>query len=53
MQIEPERTLYLAIRESTLIKIFEQEIGRILLKNQVIKVLTFSPETEEIQRWID
>jgi hypothetical protein len=53
MRTEPERVLYLAIRESTFIKLFEQEIGQILLENQVIKVLTFDPETEEIQRWID
>ena len=53
MRTEPERVLYLAIRESTFIKLFEQEIGQILLENKVIKVLTFSPETEEIKRWID
>jgi XisH protein len=53
MRTEPERILYLAIRESTFIKLFEQEIGQILLENQIIKVLTFNPETEEIQRWID
>jgi hypothetical protein len=53
MRTEPERILYLAIRESTFIKLFEQEIGQILLENQIIKVLTFNPETDEIQRWID
>jgi hypothetical protein len=53
MRIEPERTRYLAVRESSYIKLFEQEIGQILLENQVIKLLTFNPETEEITRWID
>jgi hypothetical protein len=53
MRTEPERILYLAIRESTFIKLFEQEIGQILLENRIIKVLTFNPEIEEIQRWID
>jgi XisH protein len=53
MRIEPERTLYLAIRESSFLKLFEQEIGQILLENQVLKLLTFHPETEEIARWID
>lgn len=52
IRIEPERTLYLAIRESSFIKLFEQEIGQILLENQVLKLLTFHPETEEIVRWI-
>jgi hypothetical protein len=53
MRTEPERILYLAIRESTFIKLFEQEIGQILLENRIIKILTFNPEIEEIQRWID
>ena len=52
-RIEPERILYLAIRESTFIKLFEQEIGQMLLENQVLKLLVFNPETEEIARWID
>jgi XisH protein len=51
-RIEPERTLYLAIRESSFLKLFEQEIGKILIENQVLKLLTFHPETEEIARWI-
>ncbi len=52
MRIEPERTLYLAVRESSFLKLFEQEIGQILLENKVLKLLTFHPETEEIVRWI-
>jgi XisH protein len=52
MRIESERTLYLAIRESSYLKLFEQEIGQILLENQVLKLLTFNHETEEIVRWI-
>ena len=53
MRTEPDRILYLAIRESSFIKLFEQEIGQILLENKVIKLLTFNPETEELTRWID
>jgi hypothetical protein len=52
MRIAPERTLYLAIRESSFVKLFEQEIGQILLENKVLKILTVNPETEEIIRWI-
>jgi hypothetical protein len=32
MRIAPERTLYLAIRESSFVKLFGQEMGEILLK---------------------
>jgi len=52
MRMEPERTLYLAIRESSFLKLFEQEIGQLLLENKVFKLLTFHPEIEEIARWI-
>jgi hypothetical protein len=51
-RIEPERILYLAIREVSFTKLFEQEIGEILLENQVLKLLIFNPETEEISQWI-
>jgi hypothetical protein len=51
-KIEPERTLYLAIREAIFHKLFEQEVGQILLENKVLKLLTFNPETEVIIKWI-
>jgi hypothetical protein len=52
MRIEPERLLYLAIRESIFEKIFQQEVGKILLENKVVKLLIFNPETEVITQWI-
>ena len=51
-RIDPERTLYLAIRESSFLKIFEQEVGKILLENKVLKLFTFNPDQEVITRWI-
>jgi XisH protein len=51
-KIEPERVLYLAIREAVFNKLFEQEIGQILLENKVLKLLAFNPKTEEITKWI-
>lgn len=51
-RVEPERSLYLAIREAVFYKLFEQEIGQILLENKVLKLLTFNPETEVIIQWI-
>lgn len=52
-RVEPERVLYLAMRESSFIKLFEQEIGRILLENKVLKLLTFNPNQEVITQWIN
>ena len=51
-RIDPERTLYLAIRDASFIKLFEQEVGQILLENQVLKLFTFNPDQEVITRWI-
>ncbi|NJL55004.1 fatty-acid synthase [bacterium] len=51
-RIDPERTLYLAIRDASFLKLFEQEIGQILLENQVLKLFTFNPDQEIITRWI-
>ena len=52
-RIDPERTLYLAIRDASFLKLFEQEVGQILIENQVLKLLTFNPDQEVITRWID
>jgi XisH protein len=51
-RIEPERVLYLAIREAVFYKLFEQEVGQILLENKILKILTFNPDTEVITKWI-
>ena len=50
--IEPERTLYLAIRESTFEDLFTESIGKLILKKQRIKLIVFEPNKEEIIRWI-
>ncbi len=36
-KIEPDRTLYLAIRNAVFHNLFEEDIGQILLKNQRIR----------------
>lgn len=51
-RIDPERILYLAIRDASFLKIFDQEVGQILLENQVLKLFTFNPNLEIITRWI-
>ena len=52
-RIEPERTLYLAIRQRSYTEVFEEEIGRMLLERDVIKLIVFDPKTEVIVRWSD
>ncbi|PZV01827.1 MAG: fatty-acid synthase [Leptolyngbya sp.] len=50
--IEPDRTLYLAIREAVYLDLFEEEIGKMLLERNVIKLVSFDPEQEAVTRWI-
>ena len=51
-RIEPDRLLYLAIREAVFIDLFEEPIGRILLENQRVRLIVFDPQAEEIVKWI-
>ena len=50
--VEPERILYLAIREIIFEQVFEEPIGKILLENNRIRLVLFNPTTEEVVRWI-
>jgi hypothetical protein len=51
-RIEPDRMLYLAIREAIFVDLFEEPIGRILLENQRVRIIVFDPQAEEIVKWI-
>lgn len=48
---EPERVLYLAVPQD-IADIFEQPLGKLLLKNDLAQVIGFDPQTEEIVQWI-
>ena len=50
---EPDRTLYLAIRQAVYRDLFEEPIGQILLKNKRVRLVIFNPETKEIVEWIE
>ncbi len=50
--LEPNRTLYLAVREAVYQDLFEEEIGKMLLEGQVLQLITFDPDQEVITQWI-
>lgn len=50
--VEPERTLYVAVRAEVYEDIFEEPIGLMLLKNARLRLLVFDPEQREVVRWI-
>ncbi len=47
------RILYLAIRESVFNRLFQEEIGQILLDDHTLKLIIFNPDKEEITQWIN
>lgn len=51
-RLEPERTLYLAVRQAVFDDLFEEPIGKILLENKRLKIIVFDPQKEIIVKWI-
>ncbi|NMF62153.1 fatty-acid synthase [Brasilonema octagenarum UFV-E1] len=49
---EPERVLYLAIRNGVYIDLFEEPIGKLLLSKGRVKLIVFDPSMEVILKWI-
>ncbi|MFP4437826.1 MAG: element excision factor XisH family protein [Chloroflexaceae bacterium] len=49
---EPERELYLAVREAIYFTLFEEPVGQLLMQQQHLRIIVFHPEREEITRWI-
>ena len=47
-----ERSLYLAVTQPTFHSVFTIELGQVLLKNQVVKLMVFDDESEAIVQWI-
>ncbi|MBD2452855.1 XisH family protein [Nostoc sp. FACHB-87] len=52
-RLESERILYLAIRDTVFNKIFAEEIGKILLEDNTVKLIVFDSQAEAITTWID
>ncbi|MDZ7955080.1 MULTISPECIES: element excision factor XisH family protein [unclassified Nostoc] len=51
-RLEPDRRLYLAIRQQTYLELFQEPIGKILIENQRLCLLVFDSELEVILEWI-
>lgn len=52
VKLQPERHLFLAIREEVYFSLFEEPIGRLLIDNKRIQLLIFDPYEEVIKQWI-
>jgi len=50
---EPERNIYLAVREEVYLDIFSEPLGQLLLRKKRLKLIVFDFSREIIIRWID
>ncbi len=49
---EPERELFLAVREKVFVEVFREPIGDILIRKAEVRLVVFDQVKEEILRWI-
>ena len=50
---EPERNIYLAVREEVYLDIFSEPLGQVLLRKKRLKLIVFDSSREIIIIWID
>lgn len=51
-ETEPQRILYLAVPQKILLDIFQEPLGKLLLKNNRARLIGFDPFAEVIVEWI-
>jgi hypothetical protein len=51
-KLEPERELFLAIRQVTYDNLFVEPLGQLLIENEGIRLLIFDPERRVVVQWI-
>jgi hypothetical protein len=47
-----DRKLFLAVRETTFLALFESDLGKMLLDNNRLRLVVFDPKQETILRWV-
>lgn len=51
-RVEPERTLYLAVRDNVYDALFQEPIGTLLVESENIYLIVFNVDKKEIVQWI-
>jgi hypothetical protein len=49
---EPDRELYIAVRQAIYVELFEEPIGHLLVETEQIGLAVFDPAKEVIVKWI-
>jgi len=52
-ELEPERTLFLAIPKGTFREVFNEAIGRLVTEKNFLKLMVFDTRKEVIDKWIE
>jgi hypothetical protein len=52
-RLEPERILYLAIRQEVYQDFFKEEIAQMVVENNHLKLIVFDVEKIEVVQWIN
>ena len=50
-EIDPDRTLYLAVHEEVFSSVFEESLGQLLIRKNHLKLIVFSITEEVILKW--
>jgi len=51
-EVEPSRELFLAVPNTVAEDLFEEPVGKLLLKKRRLKLISFDPQQEVIKQWI-
>ncbi len=51
-EVEPSRELFLAVPNTVAEDLFEEPVGKLLLKKRRLKLISFAPQQEVIKQWI-
>lgn len=49
---DPQRKLFLAVPQTVIKDLFEEELGQLLMKNHLARIIGYDSQTEEITQWI-
>jgi hypothetical protein len=51
-EVEPDRTLHVAVRAEVYEDIFEEPVGKLALRKSGLRLLVFDPDQREVLQWI-
>lgn len=51
-EVQPDRTLYLALPTWIYENVFEEPLGQLLLRNKRLYLIVFEPKQESINQWL-